>query len=292
MYNHTLDLFVLVAELGSFSKAAEKYFITPSAVIQKINHLEDDLNVRLLDRTKKGVTLTPAGQYLLSESKALIERSRDIRSHLQAFSDRTNRTVLFGTNQVHVAHLIYELWPDYSEKYPGTDLSSYSFNKDATDVLPNTDLIEGILYDEPAWQKGFTFYPLTYTRLSVLVSEDSSLASAGTLRPEQISGMTVVVIERGVSSEYDRIQDDLRKWGCIVEEVDNLSPSVIIDSLNTGKPVIIPNCWKDPHPHGRTVQFSPEYRMPYGFFLSRTASPAARDFIDHLKKHKPDIPPL
>ena len=109
MYNHTLDLFVLVAELGSFSKAAEKYFITPSAVIQKINHLEDDLNVRLLDRTKKGVTLTPAGQYLLSESKALIERSRDIRSHLQAVSDRTNRAVLFGTNRVHVAHLIYEL---------------------------------------------------------------------------------------------------------------------------------------------------------------------------------------
>ena len=48
MLNHQLETFIQVAENGSFSKAAEKLYITPSAVIQQINNLEQDLQVTLL----------------------------------------------------------------------------------------------------------------------------------------------------------------------------------------------------------------------------------------------------
>ena len=293
MYDPALDVFVLVAELGSFSKAAERSFITPSAVIQKINHLENDLSVRLFDRSRKGVTLTPAGQYLLLESRALIERCSDIRTHLASYAERYDETVLFGTNQVHVAHLIYDFWPAFSEQHPGITLSSYAFNKDATDVRPDTDLIEGLLYHEPSWQKGFTFYPFTYTRLSLLVSEDSPLAACRILTPEYLDKrIPLVSIERGVSEEYDHIAGDLREYGFMVEEVSNLSPSVIINCLESRKPVVIPHCWRDPHPHSKTIPFLPEYRTPYGFFLSHTASHAARSFIEYLKKQSETIAPL
>ncbi len=43
LYDPHLDLFLQVAELGSFSKAAEARYITPSAVIKQINLLEDEL---------------------------------------------------------------------------------------------------------------------------------------------------------------------------------------------------------------------------------------------------------
>ena len=65
MESRLLEVFVQVAELGSFSKAAQRLYITPSAVIQQVNRLEDELGVRLLLRSKKGVELTPAGEYLL-----------------------------------------------------------------------------------------------------------------------------------------------------------------------------------------------------------------------------------
>ena len=292
MYNHALDLFVLVAELGSFSKAAEKSFITPSAVIQKINHLEDDLGVRLFERSKKGVSLTAAGQYLLSESKELIERSSRIRSQLATYADSYNDNVLFGTNQVHVAHLIYDFWPAFSEKYPGVTFSSYAFNKDATDVRPETDLIEGILYEEPAWQNNFSFCPITYTTLSLLVSEDSPLASCESLSQEQLEGRTIVAIEEGVSLEDDRIKENLREAGLKVEEVSLFSPSVMINCLKNEKPVVIPNCWRNPHPHSKTIPFLPEYRVPYGFFISNTASAAAKKFISFLSERSESIEPL
>ena len=58
MYNHQLDTFIRAAEAGSFSKAAEQMFITPTAVIKQINLLEDALDVKLFDRSHRGLTLT------------------------------------------------------------------------------------------------------------------------------------------------------------------------------------------------------------------------------------------
>lgn len=54
LYDPHLDLFPQVAELGSFSKAAEARYITPSAVIKQINPLENELDVRLLKEHTEG----------------------------------------------------------------------------------------------------------------------------------------------------------------------------------------------------------------------------------------------
>ena len=66
MYNHQLDTFIQVAELGSFSKAASSLYISPTAVIKQMNILESNLGITLFNRTHQGLTLTSAGQSLLS----------------------------------------------------------------------------------------------------------------------------------------------------------------------------------------------------------------------------------
>lgn len=62
MYNPQLDTFIKVADAGSFNKAAEDSFITPTAVIKQINLLERSLDVKLFERTHRGLKLTKAGQ--------------------------------------------------------------------------------------------------------------------------------------------------------------------------------------------------------------------------------------
>lgn len=54
LYDPHLNLFPQVAELGSFSEAAEARYITPSAVIKQINPLEDELDVRILKEHTEG----------------------------------------------------------------------------------------------------------------------------------------------------------------------------------------------------------------------------------------------
>ena len=58
LYNPQLETFLCVVESGSFSKAAEKLFITAPAVIKQINSLESSLNLQLFDRTHRGLIVT------------------------------------------------------------------------------------------------------------------------------------------------------------------------------------------------------------------------------------------
>ena len=284
MYNHALDTFVRAAELGSFSKAAEESFISPSAVIQQINHLEKDLNARLFHRSKKGVTLTQAGEYLLLESRAIIQRSNDVRAHLSRYEEHPGGTVLFGSNHFHMPRLIYDYWPGFAAESHDSTLSSYSFSESGADIRPHTDLIEGILFAEPIWQGNFTFHPVSNSQLAIMVREDAPLAAHPVITEADLQTCTLVNIKRGISEANDRMQDELSEAGLSFEEVEIYSTSILIDSLEAGKPVIIPDCWKDLHPRSRTIPFARKYAYPYGFFLSKSASDAAREFLAYVIK--------
>lgn len=72
-----LEYFVSVAETLSFTKTAEKFFISQTAVTQQIKALEEQLDVALLKRTKRHVELTPAGTIFLTEAKAILTRTED-----------------------------------------------------------------------------------------------------------------------------------------------------------------------------------------------------------------------
>lgn len=70
-----LEYFVSVAETLSFTKTAEAFFISQTAVTQQIKSLEEQLEVELLKRTKRHVELTPAGNVFLTEAKAILSRT-------------------------------------------------------------------------------------------------------------------------------------------------------------------------------------------------------------------------
>ena len=77
LFNSQLETFVVVADEGSFSKAAEKLFISTTAVIKQINTLEEDTNIQLFQRSFKGVSLTEAGKSFYSDAKYIIKYLED-----------------------------------------------------------------------------------------------------------------------------------------------------------------------------------------------------------------------
>lgn len=64
MYDPHLETFLRVADAGSFSKAAEVAYITPTVVIKPIDLLETELNVKLFERTHQDLNMTKAGKSL------------------------------------------------------------------------------------------------------------------------------------------------------------------------------------------------------------------------------------
>lgn len=75
---------VTVAKLGSFSAAARELAVTPGMLSKQVKHLEQALDVRLLNRTTRGVSLTDAGEFYVEQVVDILQRIEDTESALAA----------------------------------------------------------------------------------------------------------------------------------------------------------------------------------------------------------------
>lgn len=106
----TIPFFIAVVETGSFSGAAKKLSITKSAVSKRISQFEDDLGIRLLNRTTRKLSLTEAGvkyyEYVRAASQ-LAKEGEDAISRMQDQAQGLLRiTVPMVFGRLHVAPLM------------------------------------------------------------------------------------------------------------------------------------------------------------------------------------------
>lgn len=116
-----LSCFLMVAEHGSFTKAAEKLFMSHSAVSKGVMSLENNLGVQLLVRNNRSVTLTPAGHLLQDRGAHLLALFRDLEERVRMMGKSTH-----GILSIYVPYLhSFNLMPIYrtmKERFPFIDL--------------------------------------------------------------------------------------------------------------------------------------------------------------------------
>ena len=83
MQFRVLELFCSVAEFRSFSRAASEFSLTQSAVSQSVQQLEEDLGVQLLDRTRRPLVLTQAGEFYLSRVLPLLRNYHRVEQEVR-----------------------------------------------------------------------------------------------------------------------------------------------------------------------------------------------------------------
>lgn len=78
----SLELFVRVAALGAIGRAGGEFNLSPTNATQRIQALEADLGVKLLNRTTRAVSLTPDGEIFLDHAKRILDDVENARSML------------------------------------------------------------------------------------------------------------------------------------------------------------------------------------------------------------------
>jgi DNA-binding transcriptional LysR family regulator len=113
-----LEIFAKVAELGSFSKAADALHLTQPTVSEHIRALEDELGVRLLDRLRRGASVAPAGQLLLSYATRMLALSREARQAMSGFQGKMSGDLVVGASTIPGEYVLPALLGRFKDKYP------------------------------------------------------------------------------------------------------------------------------------------------------------------------------
>jgi DNA-binding transcriptional LysR family regulator len=114
--NH-LEVFLVVAQERSFSRAAETLHRTQPAVSQAIRRLEDELGEALFDRSSKDGTLTAAGRVLLDFSQQMLNLRQHAHTAIRELRDLHRGKLVLGANDYTVMSLL-PLIPIFRTRHP------------------------------------------------------------------------------------------------------------------------------------------------------------------------------
>src|SRR5918996_4110980 len=118
-----LEVFVKVAELGSFSRAAEALFLTQPTVSEHVRALEEDLGVQLLDRLGRGATPTPAGEVLLGYARRVLMLIGEAQQAIDRFQGRMSGELVVGGSTTPGEYVLPSLIGQFKAKYPDISIS-------------------------------------------------------------------------------------------------------------------------------------------------------------------------
>jgi DNA-binding transcriptional LysR family regulator len=292
MHIETLKIFCDLVDLQSFSLAAERNFITQSAVSQQIRTLEDKFKRRMLERVRgrREVKLTPAGEVFYRDSKNVLAAFDELQENLRGLVGKIGGTIKVATVYSVGLHELPPKVREFMTKFPAAkiDLEYSRTSRIIRDVLNGSAEIGIVAYPEP--RRGLTIKQMPPDRMVLICPPDHKLAKRSLVRTKDLAGLDFVFFERDVPTRkaMDRLLKEKSVEVNKVAEFDNietikravevgfgvaiLPQPAVIEAQRSGSLAVIPIAEK-------------EWIRPVGVIYrsDRTLSLAAKKFIELLE---------
>lgn len=289
-------LFARVVDAGSFSAASRELNQSPSAVSKQIASLEDRVGVRLLIRSKQGVTLT-------DEGLAFYERCAEIRRNIDAaeelvvsFGDHPKGLLrIAGTVAFGKAHIL-PVMPAFMARYPEVQVSAefsdrkLDFSADHIDVA--------ILFSEQIEDESFVARKIAHNR-RVICASPEYLSRAG-VPGTQAELQRHNILQLSTVSQFNEWHlDELAERGLPLHgtfEANSADTLYHATLAGIGIARLSTYLVCDDLRSGRLVRVLPEYEDNgsdiYAVYSARrNLAPKVRAFIDHLVAEFSPVPP-
>jgi DNA-binding transcriptional LysR family regulator len=211
-----LEIFLKVAELGSFSRAADALFLTQPTVSEHVRALEDELGVQLLDRLGRGTTPTKAGTLLLGYARRLLALSREARQAIEQFQGRVSGELVLGGSNIPGEYVLPALIGAFRLKYPDVSLSlRIGASRDVQEWVEQGHVEIGVVGAVPS-SRALESRPLMADDLVLAVPPDHPWVSRKTVSVDDVKTEPLILRERG-SGSRETLESGLKQLGTGLE---------------------------------------------------------------------------
>lgn len=205
------EILLKIVDTNSFSKTAEYFQYSQSAISQTVKNMEAEFGITLFHRTPHGVIPTEALEKLLPLLYNITFESRRLTEQLEELADIQNGTVRLGSYFSIACHGLPELIRQFTKLHPKVKFELHQLDDiPAIDML-NKGQIDACIMCDPR-QKGLKFLELYEDQFVVVVPEDFPVVNNRYVPLEDLKHMPFIFLEVGYESYINKIfeQNDFK----------------------------------------------------------------------------------
>jgi len=197
-----LRTFRTVAQLQSFTRAAETLHLTQPAVSAQIVALERGVNVKLFDRIGKKIGLTEAGRIVLDSTEEILRRVEEMQQSLDDLEGLRRGKFMLGASLVVGVYLLPEILGRFKKKYPQVDVTLHIeyarqiVEKVAANIVDLGIIGEGL----PVADSRLVVRPFLKDDLVVIVSTRHPWAKRVRISPDELAKEPFIIPEQSLAT--------------------------------------------------------------------------------------------
>lgn len=219
-----LKTFLMVAKLGSFSKAADILGYAQSTITMQIKSLEEDLGTTLFERSREKILLTKDGENLYWYAEQILKLTEEAIVTTSC-ANRPQGTIVIGTPESLCLYCLPEVVKEYRLSYPEVEIK-FHFGTccDLYEML-NKNLIDiAFFLDEPITDENMITHILFDEPVLLLISPNHPLSTKISITPENIAGEHLILTESGCNyrARFENFINSQNGLSCSTMEVSSI----------------------------------------------------------------------
>ena len=192
-----LTYFLTVAREQSLTRAAELLHITQPTLSRQLVQLEDELGVKLFDRSQRRLTLTTAGRFLQQRGLEIIELVDKTTVDIQEQETNLQGNICFGAGEIKAVTLLADIITAFQKQNPLVTFDLLTYTTDVIKDKTDKGLIDIALLQEPVDMVNFDFIRLpVQEKVCVVMRSDHPLASKAAISAADLEGQAVLIPSR------------------------------------------------------------------------------------------------
>jgi DNA-binding transcriptional LysR family regulator len=240
MQIRTLELFCSVAEFRSFSRAASEFAITQSAVSQAMHQLEDSLGLKLLDRSRRPLALTAAGEVYLAGVQKLLRGYQRLEQDVKSLGGRVAGRLTVGAIYSIGSTYMPSAREEFRLRQPDVQVRFEYGSSESVAKMVETGEIDFGLVSYPTNTRRLRFVPWLQEPMRVICAASHRLANLGEIDLAALDGGELVGFESSLKVRR-AVDAFLSRHGVNVDvtmEFDNIDSMIRCVQANGGVTIL------------------------------------------------------